>query len=75
MEKLAQGFNTAAQDSNSGSRRRESDALSLSHCALVLYCTQIVGNQTQRFIKTKGLIDLKILVVNRSDKVLEICGR
>ena len=33
-EKLAQGFNTAAQDSNPGSRSRESEALSLSHCAL-----------------------------------------
>ena len=33
-EKLAQGFNTAAQDSNPGSRSRESEALPLSHCAL-----------------------------------------
>ena len=31
---LAQGFNTAAQDSNLGSRSRESEALPLSHCAL-----------------------------------------
>ena len=34
VEKLAQGFNTAAQDSNPGSRSRESGALPLSHCAL-----------------------------------------
>ena len=34
MEKLAQGFNTAAQDSNPGSRSRESEVLSLSHRAL-----------------------------------------
>ena len=34
MKKLAQGFNTAAQDSNPGSRSRESEALPLSHCAL-----------------------------------------
>ena len=33
MKKLAQGFNTAAQDSNPGSRSRESEALPLSHCA------------------------------------------
>ena len=33
-EKLAQGFNTAAQDSNPGSLSRESDALPLSHCAI-----------------------------------------
>ena len=31
MKKLAQGFNTAAQDSNPGSRSRESEALLLSH--------------------------------------------
>ena len=34
MKTLAQGFNTAAQDSNPGSRSRESDALPLSHYAL-----------------------------------------
>ena len=34
MKTLAQGFNTAAQDSNPGSRSRESKALPLSHCAL-----------------------------------------
>ena len=33
MKKLAQGFNTAAQDSNPGPLSRESDALSLSHGA------------------------------------------
>ena len=36
MKKRAQGFNTAAQDSNPGSRSRESEALPLSHCALVV---------------------------------------
>ena len=34
VKKLAQGFNTASQDSNPGSRSRESEALPLSHCAL-----------------------------------------
>ena len=34
VNKLAQGFNTAAQVSNPGSRSRESEALPLSHCAL-----------------------------------------
>ena len=34
MKKLAQGFITAAQDSNLGSLSRESGALPLSHCAL-----------------------------------------
>ena len=32
MKKLAKGFNTAAQDSNLGSRSRESEALPLTHC-------------------------------------------
>ena len=36
MKKLAQGFNTAAQDSNLGPLSRESEALPLSHCSLVL---------------------------------------
>ena len=34
VKKRAQGFNTAAQDSNPGSRSRESEALPLSHRAL-----------------------------------------
>ena len=34
VKKLAQGFNTTAQDSNPSSRNRESEALPLSHCAL-----------------------------------------
>ena len=34
VKKLAQGFNTAAQDSNPGSRSRGSKALPLSHCGL-----------------------------------------
>ena len=39
-KKLAQGFNTAAQESNPGSRRRVSEALPLSHCALSV-CSMI----------------------------------
>ena len=34
VNKLAQGFNTAAQDSNPGPLSRESETLPLSHCAL-----------------------------------------
>ena len=34
VKKLAQGFNTTAQDSNPGSHSRESKAVPLSHCAL-----------------------------------------
>ena len=33
VKKIAQGFNTAAQDSNPGPLSRESDALPLSHGA------------------------------------------
>ena len=39
---LAQGFNTAAQDSNPGSRSRESEALLLRHCALKSFKTMQV---------------------------------
>ena len=35
VKKPAQDFNTAAQDLNPGSRSRESEALPLSHCALL----------------------------------------
>ena len=41
MNKLAQGFNTAAQDSNPGSRSRESEALPLSHCALQIWAGNV----------------------------------
>ena len=34
MKKVAQSFNTAALESNPGSRSRESEALHLSHCTL-----------------------------------------
>ena len=39
VKKLAQCFNTAAQDSNPGSRSRESEALPLSHCHFYLNIT------------------------------------
>ena len=34
VKKLAQGFNTAAQDSKPGPLSRESEALPMSHCAV-----------------------------------------
>ena len=40
MKKLAQNVNTAAQDSNLGYRNRESEALPLSHCALLCVCVR-----------------------------------
>ena len=44
MKTLAQGVNTAAQDSNPGSLSRESETLPLSHCAVkCLYvCAYII---------------------------------
>ena len=39
MKKLAQGFNTAAYNSNLDSSSRESEALPLSHCTLQTYAT------------------------------------
>ena len=35
VKNLAQGFNTATQDSNPGSLSRESEAPPLRHCALL----------------------------------------
>ena len=48
VKKLVQGFNTAAQDSNPGSRSRESEALPLSHCAL--HCNKIIINNDSTVI-------------------------
>ena len=44
LSELAQGFNTATQDSNPGSRSRESEALLLSHCALLISTYSAVSN-------------------------------
>ena len=43
VKKLAQGFNTAAQDSNPGSRSRVSEALPLNHGALRTLCTSFLS--------------------------------
>ena len=45
MKKLAQGFNTAAQDSNPGPLSQESEALPLGHCVLrhIFIYIQIIG--------------------------------
>ena len=54
MQKLAQGFNTAAQDSNPGSLSRESGGLPLSHCALQLHTnlkTLLTRNVTTKINK------------------------
>ena len=42
MKKLAQDFNTAAQDSNLDPLSRESEALPLSHCGIMLSLTMHV---------------------------------
>ena len=55
MKKLAQGFNTAAQDSNPGSLSRESGALPLSHCA-----QNMPQVKTITTIKTKPLANKKL---------------
>ena len=44
MKKVAQGFNTAAQDSNPDPPSRESEALPLSHCALIALTNCYVCN-------------------------------
>ena len=40
--KLAEGFNTVAQDSHMGPLSQESEALPLSHCTLHMFCTYLV---------------------------------
>ena len=50
VTKLAQGFNTAAQDLNLGSRSRESEALPLSHCALLHYMLFHIDNRTSELL-------------------------
>ena len=45
INKVAKGFNTAAQDSNPGSRSRESEALPLSHCALPMIQHDILDTE------------------------------
>ena len=50
VNKLAQGFNTAAQESNPGSRNRESEALPLSHCK-----KQTSGSTTARLTCMTGV--------------------
>ena len=65
MTKLAQGFSTAAQDSNPGSHSRESEALPLSHCALQFYYVQTFQIRVceVRFVSgTKNLIDMSTTV-------------
>ena len=48
MKKRAQGFNTAAQDSNPCPLSKESEVLPMSHCALRHYMTYIPVRQTPR---------------------------
>ena len=42
VKNLAHSFNTAAQDSNLGSRSRESEALPLSHCDLLVVLKKLM---------------------------------
>ena len=65
MKKLAQGFNTVAQDSNPGSLSRESEALPLSHCALL-----------KRFITMFTIIAVQLNYASNPSRPIEIghCG-
>ena len=47
VNKLVQGFNTAAQDSNPDSRSRESEALPLSHCALQVSNNAVIVKESK----------------------------
>ena len=57
MKKLAQGFNTAAQDSNPGSLSRESGGLPLSHCALRNVSLEMVRWSAARIVMQIRLRD------------------
>ena len=46
VKKLAQGFNTAAQDSNPGTFSRESEALPVSHSVLTWSGLEVTGAGT-----------------------------
>ena len=48
MKNLAQGFNTAAQDSNPDSLSRKSEALPRSHCALHAIQTETEDEEHKR---------------------------
>ena len=53
VTKLAQGFNTAAHDSNPGSLNRECEAVPLSHCALQnAYSVTLFGVEVCKGVKT-----------------------
>ena len=53
VKKLAQGFNTAANDANPGTLSRESEVLPLSHCALNVNTNYL--NNDQLIILTPSL--------------------
>ena len=58
VKNLAHGFSIADQDSNSGSRSRESEALPLSHCALQnVYKCRLLRSKTYRL----GLVHRQLL--------------
>ena len=59
MKKLAQGFNTAAQDLNPGCRSRESETLPLSHCALQIYQVQFASDFYAKKAEIKPLLTLE----------------
>ena len=54
MKKLAQSFNTAAYDSNPGSRSQKSEALPPSHCTL-----EEMADQSNFHILVQGLFVIK----------------
>ena len=67
MEKLAQGFNTAAQDSNPGPLSRESDTLPLSHGAHMHDI--ILGHTTDNVLLTRrGVDSFQICIIIAKDQ-------
>ena len=65
MKKLAQGFNTAAHDSNQDSLSRGSEALPLSHCALPRRLARITDGQ----FSTADMPDITLNLFNSLDNI------
>ena len=76
MKKLAQSFNTAAQDLNPGFHSRESEALPLSHCTHFYMLERVQRRGTKMITKLRDIsykmhlreCGLTILETRRTDQ-------
>ena len=71
MKNIAQGFNTAAQDLNPGSRSRESEALPLSHCAYSVNSETNKHTHPPDTILGQFISDSSLLLCNVRNQVIK----